>query len=382
MLGDARVDTVLPSLPDTNMAEITLTVPVRNAASAAQQVTVTAAFDNVRVSSTVTVPAGQQTDVVFTPSAYPQLRLTNPKLWWPNGYGDANLHDLNLTATIATRTSDHRTLRFGIRKIGYDYGLPITVVNDVAAQTVDVPSQQARYVRLQGGRRATGWGISLWTLSVVDSASPNTDLALNKTATASSVDNPGNAAQNAVDGNSGTRWSSAYTDDQWIQVDLGSVVAFDRLVLSWEQAYAATFTVQVSDDGTAWTDVKSVDNSPIPLTILVNGVKVFIRGGSWGWDELLRRMPPGPGGLGRRDAQGHELHPDPQLDRHQLSGGTLLGRRQVRHPGVERVLGRLLRRSGQPRQLPGAGEGHRVALPVPPVPGRLVRLQRRLTARR
>ena len=28
------------------------------------------------------------------------------------------------------------------------------------------------------------------------------------------------------------------------------------------------------------------------MTILVNGVKVFIRGGSWGWDELLRRMPP------------------------------------------------------------------------------------------
>jgi glycosyl hydrolase family 2/Ig-like domain-containing protein/F5/8 type C domain-containing protein len=292
VLGDARVDTVLPNLPDTGIAEVTLTVPVRNAASTAQQVTVTAAFDDVRVRSTVMVPAGQRTDVVFTPSAYPQLRLANPKLWWPNGYGDANLHDLNLTATVATTTSDHRTLRFGIRKIGYDYGLPITVVNDVAAQTVDVPRQQARYVRLQSGRRATGWGISLWTLSVVDSASPNTDLALNRTATASSVDNPGNAARNAVDGDPGTRWSSDYIDDQWIQVDLGSVVDFDRLVLSWEQAYAATFVVQVSDDGTAWTDVRSVDNSPIPLTILVNGVKVFIRGGSWGWDELLRRMPP------------------------------------------------------------------------------------------
>ncbi|GAB3893801.1 hypothetical protein GCM10029964_071170 [Kibdelosporangium lantanae] len=34
-----------------------------------------------------------------------------------------------------------------------------------------------------------------------------------------------------------------------------------------------------------------MDNSAKPLTFIVNGVKVFCRGGSWGWDELLRRMP-------------------------------------------------------------------------------------------
>ncbi|HEY3608070.1 MAG TPA: discoidin domain-containing protein, partial [Pseudonocardiaceae bacterium] len=291
VLGDARIDTVLPKLPDLSAAELTITVPVGNASSVSQQITVTAAFDTVRLSTTVTVAAGQQADVKFDPTAYPQLQLTNPKLWWPNGYGDPALHELLLTATVGGRTSDHRVVNFGIRRISYDYGLPITVENDVASQTVDFPVQQARYVRLQGGRRATGWGISLWTLSVVDSASPATDLALNKTATASSVDNSGNPAQNAVDGNPGTRWSSGYTDNQWIQVDLGSAQTFDRFVLSWEQAYATTFTVQVSNDGTTWTDVKSVDNSPVPLTILVNGLRVFIRGGSWGWDELLRRMP-------------------------------------------------------------------------------------------
>lgn len=287
VIGDARVDTVLPNLPDLSAADVTLTVPVRNASQTSQQVAVTAAFDNVKVSSTVTVPAGQETDVAFAP-----IHITNPKLWWPNGYGDPNLHDLTLTATISGATSDHRTIRFGIRKVDYDYKLPITVVNDVAAQTVDFPAQQARYVRLQGGKRATGWGISLWTLSVVDSANPNTDLALNKTATASSIDNTGDEPQNAVDGNPNTRWSSDYEDNQWIQVDLGSAVTFDRFVLAWEQAYAATFTIQVSNDGTNWTDVISVDNTPTPLMVLVNGVKVFCRGGSWGYDELLRRMTP------------------------------------------------------------------------------------------
>lgn len=282
VLGDARIDTALPA---ADVADLTITVPVRNASSRAKQVTVAIAFDNVRASRTVTVPAGQQADVVF------QQRVTNPKLWWPNGYGDPVLHDLQLTASTGGRTSDRRTIRFGIRKISYDYNLPIVIRNNSARQTVDFAAQQARYVRVQGGKRATGWGISLWTLAVLDSAAPGTDLALNKTATASSVDNSGNPPQNAVDGRTDTRWSSDYADNQWIQVDLGSTQRFDRLDLTWETAYAATFAVQVSNDGDTWTDVKSVDNSPVPVTFSVNGVKIFIRGGSWGWDELLRRMP-------------------------------------------------------------------------------------------
>ena len=288
VLGDARVDTVLPNLPDTGVAEVTITVPVRNVAATAQRITVTAAFDGVRVSDTVTVAPGQESAVVFAPSAFPQLRLTNPKLWWPNGYGDANLHDLTLTAAIGQTASDRRTVRVGFRQMGYHYDLPIVIVDNAATQTVDLASQTAQYVRMQGGTRATSWGFSLWTLSVVDGS--GTDLARGKTATSSSVGD-GNPPGNAVDGDPHTRWSSQYQDGEWIQVDLGAPAAFDKVVLTWETAYARTFRIQVSDDGQSWADVASVDNSPKPLTILVNGVKVFIRGGSWGWDELLRRMP-------------------------------------------------------------------------------------------
>ncbi|WP_406178202.1 discoidin domain-containing protein [Streptomyces sp. NBC_00996] len=139
--------------------------------------------------------------------------------------------------------------------------------------------------------RATSWGSSMWNLTVSDSSAPDTDLALRKKATASSVDDAANQPGNATDGDAGTRWSSVFEDDQWIQVDLGSSVSFDRVVILWEQAYAKTYTLQVSDDGDSWRDVKSVDNSPVPLKISVNGVRVFCRGGNWGWDELLRRMP-------------------------------------------------------------------------------------------
>ena len=52
LLGDPRVDTSLPRLPDTSLAEVTVVVPVRNASAATQAVTVSAAFGDVQVSTT------------------------------------------------------------------------------------------------------------------------------------------------------------------------------------------------------------------------------------------------------------------------------------------------------------------------------------------
>ncbi|RYJ25338.1 beta-mannosidase [Streptomyces sp. L-9-10] len=164
---------------------------------------------------------------------------------------------------------------------------------DASLQRVDIGAREARYVRLSGGERATSWGSSLWSLSVIDSAAPGTDPALRKTATASTEDGD-NKAANATDGRSDTHWSSAYEDDQWIQVDLGAAVSFDRVVVVWEPAHPKTYVIQVSDDGDTWTGVKAVDNTPEPLKISVNRVRVFCRGGNWGRDELLRRMSAEP----------------------------------------------------------------------------------------
>ncbi|MEU0971277.1 discoidin domain-containing protein [Streptomyces sp. NPDC005917] len=86
----------------------------------------------------------------------------------------------------------------------------------------------------------------------------DTPLSQGKTATASSEENGGTAAGNAVDGNTGTRWSSAFTDDQWLQVDLGATATVNQVVLNWETAYGKDYKVQISANGTSWTDLKSV----------------------------------------------------------------------------------------------------------------------------
>jgi hypothetical protein len=176
-----------------------------------------------------------------------------------------------------------------------------TPIGDTGVQTETFPGQTTRYVRVVGDRRATEWGISLWTLEVKNGEN-GIDLARGKAATASGDD--GNPATNAVDGNPRTRWSSRYQDGEWIQIDLGAPTAFDRVGIAWEQAYARAYRIQVSDDGRAWTDVTTVDNSIRQLKISVNGVPVFVRGGNWGWDELLRRVP------GHRTAETVAMHRD------------------------------------------------------------------------
>ena len=120
-IGDPHVVTDLP-LPRIDSADVYIDVPVENSSAANQQVTVRAHFDDVTVEQIVTAPPGE-TNVRFAPSAFPQLHVLNPKLWWPNGYGAPNLHELTLTASVGNSLSDTKSLKFGIREVSYDLSL-------------------------------------------------------------------------------------------------------------------------------------------------------------------------------------------------------------------------------------------------------------------
>ena len=129
----------------------------------------------------------------------------------------------------------------------------------------------------------------------IDGAQPVTDVALGKPATASSVE-PGSphVPGRAVDGNSTTRWGSAYSDPQWIRVDLGRSYAINRVRLNWETAYGRAYQVQVSNDGNTWTNLFATttgDGGVDDLTVNGSGRYVRVngtqRGTQWGyslWD--------------------------------------------------------------------------------------------------
>ena len=91
---------------------------------------------------------------------------------------------------------------------------------------------------------------------------PLPDLAYGRPAYSSTVENPGYAPGMAVDGNSGTRWSSGQwmqsTSTGWIYVDLGATYNIDEVRLNWETAYAVNYQIQTSTDAQNWTTIDTI----------------------------------------------------------------------------------------------------------------------------
>jgi hypothetical protein len=134
--------------------------------------------------------------------------------------------------------------------------------------------------------------------------------AQGRPATASSAEGAAFAAASAVDGNGGTRWSSAFSDPQWLQVDLGSSQSVCQVVLTWEAAYGRAFQIQVSADAATWTSIFSTTaGTGGTQTLDVSGTGRYVRmlgtarATQYGyslWELAVRTesstTPPPPGG--------------------------------------------------------------------------------------
>jgi hypothetical protein len=107
---------------------------------------------------------------------------------------------------------------------------------------------------------------------------PGVNLAYNQPAYASSLEGNGTPASAAVDGSFNSRWSSAYSDPQWLAIDLGATHTITQVSLFWENAYAKAFQLQTSTDGTNWTTIYSTTTSTGGAqNISVTGTGRFIR---------------------------------------------------------------------------------------------------------
>ncbi len=148
------------------------------------------------------------------------------------------------------------------------------------------------YIQAEDGHGNAG--IETKSVKVVAPPVSGTNLALNQPATASSSQQSYGdcpcTPQMAVDGNSGTRWASDWSDPQWFQVDLGSSKALHKLQLVWDPAYAKSYDVQVSDDGNNWRSVYSttagdgdVDTLDVSATARYVRLQLTARGTTWGY---------------------------------------------------------------------------------------------------
>lgn len=112
------VSTTLP-LPDTTHADVSIAATLRNQNPQPESGTLHVSFGEIQIDAPVTLAASATQTVTLTPATNPALHLTNPKLWWPVGYGDPNLYPVSITFTTGQQTSDSTSFNVGVRQFTY-----------------------------------------------------------------------------------------------------------------------------------------------------------------------------------------------------------------------------------------------------------------------
>jgi exo-1,4-beta-D-glucosaminidase len=103
--------------PANSAAHLTVTALLKNASDRPVKGTLKGRIENIELSQPVELAAGESKDIVFSPEQYPQLNLSNPRLWWPAQMGTPNLYDLDLSFEIDGKVSDSSHTQFGVREI-------------------------------------------------------------------------------------------------------------------------------------------------------------------------------------------------------------------------------------------------------------------------
>ena len=162
-------------------------------------------------------------------------------------------------ASVQTSASDSKsgqTLTYSAT--GLPAGLSINASTGLISGTPTAAGTSSVTVKATDTTGASGTTSFSWTVNAAPTGCGTTNIALNQPATASSTQDATDfPAADAVDGNLGTRWSSAFTDPQWLEVDLGSTQNICQVDLDWETAYATAFQIQTSNDNTNWTTIYS-----------------------------------------------------------------------------------------------------------------------------
>ena len=118
-LDNPAVTTTLP-LPDTSSSDVAFEMDVVNHSLISVHGKLRGRFGDVQFEEDVYVDGSEVKHLRLDPSTHPELRLQNPRLWWPVGYGDPHLYDVELRFELAGGVlSDIKTFKTGIRQMSY-----------------------------------------------------------------------------------------------------------------------------------------------------------------------------------------------------------------------------------------------------------------------
>jgi len=105
------------NLPATDKAELTVTAEVVNGTKHPVTGALKGQIEGIAFSQQVSLAANERKVVKFTPDKFAQLKIDNPRLWWPAQVGTPNLYTLKLQFETGGAVSDEMSQRFGIREV-------------------------------------------------------------------------------------------------------------------------------------------------------------------------------------------------------------------------------------------------------------------------
>jgi len=112
------VNAKLP-LPDTSKADLRVKVNLVNHSDKNIKGVLKGSIGEKSFEYPVELDANENKPVTLDKSALPVLHITNPRLWWPNGYGEQNLYDVKLQFVVNSSVSDEKEFKTGIREMTY-----------------------------------------------------------------------------------------------------------------------------------------------------------------------------------------------------------------------------------------------------------------------
>ncbi|MCX6255613.1 MAG: discoidin domain-containing protein [Bacteroidia bacterium] len=108
------------ALPDTTAADINIEVTLQNHKAEGVTGTLAGKYGEITFEEEVTLEPSSSKVVKLNPSTHPALQLIKPKLWWPKGYGEPNLYDVELIFRTADGVSDKKKFKSGVREMAFD----------------------------------------------------------------------------------------------------------------------------------------------------------------------------------------------------------------------------------------------------------------------
>jgi hypothetical protein len=109
-------------LPTNATAYLDVALEIRNNTDSQRQAYLRGVINpgNIAFEQKVSVGARSTVQVRLDKNNFPQMIVNNPRLWWPNGYGEPNLYTCVLSLVDDNKISDKQEITFGIRKYSYD----------------------------------------------------------------------------------------------------------------------------------------------------------------------------------------------------------------------------------------------------------------------